>query len=348
MNVKISVCIPSFNRVDVLEDLLKSVLNQDYHSFEMVICEDKSPQRPEIRSVVHRYMAEHPGIIRYFENETNYGYDGNLRNVIEQAAGDYCLFMGNDDLMCPGALRAVDSALNKHANIGVVLRSYASFDASPENIRQVFRYFPEERFFPAGAATVTTFYRRSVVIPGMVIHRQAALKFSTDRFDGTLLYQLYLVANILLEKNGVFLPEILVLYRNGGIPDFGNSEKERGRFVPADQTPESSLLFMRGMLEIAAWVENERKVNIYKGIRRDIGNYSYPILAIQARRSSPIFLSYAAGVAKMGFWRFWRFHLYAFALLCLGPTRVERLIVLIKERYGYTPAIGSIYDGEVK
>lgn len=342
---KISVCIPAYNRAAVLPVLLDSILCQDFGDYEIVICEDRSPQRPAIAETVAAYAARHPARIRYFENERNLGYDGNLRRMVELGRGDYVLFMGNDDLMCPGALAKVAAAIDHHPSIGVVLRSYASFDDRPENINQEFRYFPQEQFFPAGADAIATVYRRSVVISGMVVHRASAARYATDRFDGFLLYQLHLVANILSEMNAVFLPDILVLYRNFGVPDFGNSEAERGKFVPKAHTPESSLHFMRGMLEIAAHAERTHHLAVYARILRDIGNYSYPVLAIQAGKPLPIFLGYYRALARMGFWRNKFFHFYFLSLVVLGPRRMAELIRWVKRRLGYTPAIGDVYRG---
>jgi abequosyltransferase len=345
MSSKISVCIPAYNRPELLSPLLESILSQDFADFEIVICEDKSPKRREISEVVAAYDKKRPGIIFYHENETNLGYDGNIRNLIEKASGDYCLFMGNDDLMCPEALAAVASVVARYDDIGVVLRTYASFDESPDNINQVFRYFPSETFFPAGPGTISAFYRRSVVISGMVVHRREAMKYSTERFDGTLLYQLYLVANILTKMNGVSVPQVLALYRNGGTPDFGNSEKEKGRFTPRAQTPESSLQFVKGMLEIARWIEETRRIKIYKPILKDIGNYSYPILSIQSKQPMAVFVNYAYRLAAMGFWKNGMFYWYFLALLVFGPARVDRIVQYIKRRIGHTPAIGNIHRG---
>lgn len=340
-----SVCIPAYNRAQLLPELLDSILDQDFDKFELVINEDDSPQRANIQAVVNQYSAKYPGRIRYFENEKNLGFDANLRSLVERSQGEYCLFMGNDDLMCAGALRTVADSLLRHQDVGVVVRSYASFDDRPDNINQTFKYFSQERFFPAGADTIGTVYRRSVVIPGMVIHRDAAQRFATTKFDGTLLYQIYLVANILVEMNAVFLPQIIVLYRNGGVPDFGNAEAERGKFVPADRTIASSLQFMQGMLDIAASVERNRNVLIYRRIVADIANYSYPILAIQASRPFLEFVGYWQGLAKMGFGRYPLFHTYFLALLVFGKPRVDRLIAAIKHSIGHTPNLGKLFRG---
>ena len=174
------------------------------------------------------------------------------------------------------------------------------------------------------------------------------MKYSTERFDGTLLYQLYLVANILTKMDGIFVPEILALYRNGGIPDFGNSEKEKGLFTPKVQTPESSLYFMRGMLEIARWIEVTQKIKIYKSILADIGNYCYPILSIQSKQPKYIFLKYTYKLAGMGLWKNKMFYIYFLTLLFFGSKRVDQIIRYIKRCVGHTPVIGGLYRGEVK
>jgi abequosyltransferase len=341
-DVRFSVCIPAYNRPEVLGMLLDSILTQDYSRYEILIGEDNSPRRNEIRGIVTTYQRKYPNTIIYFENDQNLGFDAHIRRLVQRSRGEYCFFMGNDDLMCPNALSIVSAALDRYRDIGVVMRSYASFDKDPARVNQIFRYFEKEKLFSPGAQTVVTFFRRSVVIPGVVIHRRAALKYSTDRFDGTLLYQIYLVANILVDMNGLFLPDIIVLYRNGGIPEFGNSPKELGKFVPKVRTPASSLQFMRGMLEIGRYTEDSRKLPVYKSILRDLGNYSYPILSVQSKQPFGVFLRYSFDLAKLGFWKNHMFYVYFLLLAVFGSRRVDAMIRRIKNMIGHTPVFGTI------
>jgi O-antigen biosynthesis alpha-1,2-rahmnosyltransferase len=345
MRPVISVCIPAYNRAEFLNELLSSVLAQDFDDFEIVVCEDASPQRAAIREIVNALPASARSRIRYSENKSNLGYDGNLRNVIATAAGEYCVLMGNDDLMCPGALRTIAAGLARYPNIGVILRTYASFDIDPASINQLFRYFDRERLFESGAATITTFFRRSVVLPGVVLHRASCLDYATDEFDGTLLYQLYLVGRILAHKRGLFLPEMLTLYRNGGVPDFGNSPAERGKFVPGVVTPDASLHFMASMLRIAHAVEERTALPVYRPIVRDLANYSYPFIAIQAQQPWHVFGRYCWKLGRLGFARYPLFHAYFLALVALGPRRMESWIRIVKKRLGHTPVIGGVYQG---
>jgi hypothetical protein len=249
--------------------------------------------------------------------------------------------MGNDDLMCSGALAGIADAIKRNAQCGVVVRSYASFEGSSDTYKQVFRYFPQEYVLRAGEQAIATAYRRSVVISGMVVHRDAAYEAATTQFDGTLLYQLYLVGIILAKKSVVFVPQIIALRRDGIPPDFGNSATERGKFVPHDQTPESSIHFMQGMLNIADYVASVTGLSVFSAIRSDLGHYSYPVLSIQAKRPLWVFLRYGLKLAGLGLWRYPLFHIYFIALLLIGPEKVDRVINHIKNKLGYTPRLGT-------
>jgi abequosyltransferase len=342
----LTVCIPAYNRASLLPPLLDSILNQNFNDFNILICEDGSPERAAIAALAQGFQQLYPERIQYEENTVNLGYDGNIRHLVECATGQYCVFMGNDDLMCAGALEAIAAAIQRQSDCGVVVRSYATFDVNPEQFNQVYRYFPDEHVLPSGAQAIFTAYRRSVVIPGMVINRDAALAVATDRFDGTLLYQLYLVGMILAKRSVIFVPQIIALRRDGTPPDFGNSVAEKGKFVPHDQTPASSLHFMQGMLSIAMHVENATQLNVFEAIRSDIGNYSYPILSIQSKRPLSVFMKYGVALAKLGLWRYPLFHLYFITLLVLGPYRSDSIIKMIKKRLGHTPRFGAAGMGK--
>lgn len=348
MSISFTVCIPAYNRKKELFPLLTSILEQKYPCYDVLICEDNSPERSEIRNTVDEYRRKYPHKkITYIENEKTLGFDGNIRKLVDMATGEYCFFMGNDDIMAEGALDYVAQSLSKYQNIGVVLRTFAAFDHEPSNIDQVFRYFKNERFFKAGnIGTIVTFFKRCVVIPGVTIHREEALKFRTEDLDGTLLYQIYLVANILMNKNGVFLPQIITYYRNGGVPEFGNSEKEKGKFSPKERTVESSICFMRGMLNIAKYVSEKNHVDIYNPILKDLSNYSYAFLVVQASKGRKVFIKYVHELMKLGFGKSIYFYLYSIAILIFGVKLLNKIIAFIKMSLGYTPKLGNLYSGE--
>jgi hypothetical protein len=324
---------------------LASIGSQAERGFEIVISDNASPARSEIASCVCAFGAQHPEWrIVYHENETNVGYDANLRQVIKSATGLYCMFMGDDDLMAPNALATLAAALKERPDIGVVLRAYSTFDAVGHHV--VHRYFPSRRLFPAGPKSTVALFRRSTVLSGITVRRESAAALDTAEFDGTLLYQLYLVGMIAAKEPSLVLPEVLALYRLGGTPDFGASVVESAH-TPGEQTPESCLDIIAAMLRIARRLDALTGHSVYRPALADIANYSYPYLSIQASRPVGVFLRYAVGLARLGLGSSPLFWIYLGGLLTLRRRRCDRLIDWIRIRRGTTPLLGRVSSGQL-
>ena len=166
-------------------------------------------------------------MIRYFENQENLGYDGNIRNLVQKSSGEFCFFMGNDDIMCEAALENTASVIRRHPNVGLVLKSYAWFDDTPDKVNQEIRWFTQETEISAGIPAIRFAFRRSGVISGYIVHRDSANEAATGKFDGTLYYQMHLTANVLIHKAAVCTPKVLILCR-GGEPRIWEQRQRRG------------------------------------------------------------------------------------------------------------------------
>jgi glycosyltransferase involved in cell wall biosynthesis len=337
---KFSICIPAYNRARHLAPLLDSILGQEYEDFEIVLCEDHSPERGAIAAITEEYRQRFPGKIRFYLNERNLGYDGNIRNLVGKAAGEFCFFMGNDDLMCETALRVVSEVLDRHENVGVVLRSYAWFDDTPDRLAAEVCYFPEERVFSPGPEAISVFFRRSGVISGYIVHSDSAREVATSRFDGSLLYQMHLTANVLVTRSAVFTPALLVLCRNSEPPDFGNSAPERAVYVPGRYTPQARLKMIAGALSIVRDLKETRGVDVVDVITRDFANYFYPYIRDQLNASGRELFSLYREFGKMGFSKHWLFHVYFALGYVLGARRLDACIKLGRKMLGHSPRFG--------
>lgn len=99
MDLLLSVCITSYNRVNELKRCIESINipNEYLHRTEVVISEDKSPQREEIKQMALGIAEKSDLKIRFNSNESNLGYDRNLKKLIDLANGKYIFFMSDDD-----------------------------------------------------------------------------------------------------------------------------------------------------------------------------------------------------------------------------------------------------------
>ena len=337
-----SVCIPAYNRARYLPELLDSILSQDFQDFEIVICEDLSAEREQIAAIVQRYQSRYSGRLRYFENEQNLGYDGNIRNLIQRASGHFCFFMGNDDIMCEGALENVASVIGNHPNAGVILKSYGLFSESLQKVTQEIRWFTEEKEFAAGVPAIRFAFRRSGVISGYIVHRDSANEAATDSFDGTLFYQLHLTASVLVNKTAVCTPKLLVLCREG-VPEFGNAEREKGKYVPGRYTPQARLNMVSGALSILRNLEQARGINVVEDVIHDYANYFFPYIKDQLYLPLRDYLALYRTYGRMGFSKHPLFHVYFLLGYLLGDKRFDALITTIRKRLGRSPRLGNVY-----
>lgn len=92
MTPLISICIPAYKRVRKLQRLLRSIAEQTYHNYEIVITDD-SPD-----DSVKRLVAQHVNMpIRYFHNTPALGTPANWNHGISLAAGEWIKLMHDDD-----------------------------------------------------------------------------------------------------------------------------------------------------------------------------------------------------------------------------------------------------------
>src|SRR5579864_6892264 len=104
---KLSICIPTYNRANLIGATLDSILAQITDECEIVISDNASTDNTE--EVVAAY-ASRCARIRYNRNGTNIGSDRNHDRAVQLSFGEYCWLMADDDVMKHGAIEAV---LNK-------------------------------------------------------------------------------------------------------------------------------------------------------------------------------------------------------------------------------------------
>jgi len=344
----LSVIVPTYGRWQHIGPLLDSVMAQEFHDWECVIAEDGSPNQEKIRQIAAEYSARTEGRVRFHANPETLGYDGNFRKLVELARGRFLFVMGDDDFVAPGAFEAVAGAIDRYPNMGAILRAFAVFVDTPDNIVQVNRYYAHECSFPAGPPAIVACFRRFVAMSGLVLDRDLAQACATDRWDGTLFYQQWLAGNILAQKDAVYLPDLLAYFRRGAPPVFGTAKAEQGMFTPGSQPPDTDLRMVGALMKIARAVEAERGVKISDAIERDFANYIYHTLAHQAHEPWPVFRKFYKDLGAQGFDKYPQYHAWFWAIALLGAPNVDRVIQFLRRTLGHTPNLTSFARAKAK
>jgi glycosyltransferase, family 2 len=332
-----SICIPSYNRPQELKNLLQSIDFSEPEIMEIVICEDKSPRREEIRKIVEEFKTTTRYKIIYVENKENLGYDGNLRALINNAQGNFIIFMGDDDTFIPNVLDNYALFLKERLEYGYILRSYRNVYKNGQI--EYFQYFSENKDFTPSADTYITLFDKSVFISGFTINRKFAKEFETTIFDGSLLYQLYLLAEVTQKYPSAYFHQPLTQATEGGTPFFGSSEAEKKLYTPGTITTQNSLNFMNWYLKIINYISDKHKNDTADRILLNMSKYSYPVLAIQRNKGRKQFNEYARELAKLGFNKSIYFYIYYWSLFLFGTRFNDTMIRTLKKIIGRRPKL---------
>jgi glycosyltransferase involved in cell wall biosynthesis len=335
----VSICILSYNRPETLLRLLKTIDTRRTDEIELVICEDFSPRQREIREVVNAFRAQQPYPVLYFENPKNLGYDGTLCELVRHANGTWLVFMGDDDEFVPGAFDEVLSFLDHHSELGYVMKShYLIYD---DQKKERFRYFRETKFFEPGIDAYIELFRKSVYIAGFVIRREYAAPYLTNRFDGTMLMQLYLLAEVVLRYPSAYFDEPFTQQYASHEHNVGDVmfDREKNKFVPRRPTLDISLNFLKSFSRITEYIDKTHQINSTALIKKDMSKYFYPSLAVHRDAGLRFFFNYVRELNKLGFNSSVYYYVYMFLLTVLGKRVCDWGIWHLKKMLGSTPRL---------
>ncbi|MEA5617440.1 glycosyltransferase [Cronbergia sp. UHCC 0137] len=213
--VKISICIPTFNRFQLLPEAIESVLKQSEEDFELIVCDDGSSDGTA------ELMANYTDTrIKYIRHPQNIGKSNNMRSGFDAASGDYFIKFDDDDRLLPDFLSQTAAILDQDHSIDFVgtdhwiidINNHRDLEKTKENSR---RWGREN--LSAGVVNnllEVVFVQQSFQIGATLFRRQTLQELGFMRAnwqnceDNDLFVRLALAG-----KRGYYLPELLMEYR---------------------------------------------------------------------------------------------------------------------------------------
>jgi glycosyltransferase involved in cell wall biosynthesis len=314
-----SVCVPSYNAASVIAATLQSLIRQTFTDWECLVVDDGSIDDTE--RIVRGFSDPR---IRFFKNEKNLGYPGNLQRCRDLAKGTYIYFLANDDILSPRALERTYEAFQLAPDIAVVTRPYYWFENDdPETaIRYTVPLDPnQDRIITANDDDETL--RAVFDVMGQV----TALAFRTDWFTEPVNPHVW-PAHIepflamLKRRRGVFMHDYLVAVR---------LEHSQARTVPKIYDP-SPLWTWVNMLDNVfpgdEW-KRQRRVgidNIARHVEGVVQLRKYSTLRCYVREAW-LYLKYRPlNALSLRYWFF------AIGCLITPPALLRRLVDLLMPR----------------
>ena len=144
--MKLSICIPTYNRAEFLPATLDSIAAQWGSDLEVTVSDNGSTD--ETKRIVDGFRGR-LGDIKWFRHETNLGADANYLKSVEIATGDYCWILGSDDPIAPGAVEMIRRAIHERSPAILLFnRMLCTRELAPVR---------EDRFIDIGGAKRATF-----------------------------------------------------------------------------------------------------------------------------------------------------------------------------------------------
>ena len=305
---RLSVCIPAYGRPEEYALLLKSIEEQTHFPHEILICEDGSPQREVLRDLTVQFasrMQAHGLAVSFVENPSNLGYDGNLRRLIELATGTHVFFIGNDDFILPDGIHTAQNYLAAN-QVLAASRSFARFDHDPRQPIGYSRQIAIDTLISKTSHPAGIVMRIGGFFGGLIFDRNWALQHSTQQYDGTLYYQIYLLLEAYCQGTIGYMATPTVAARADNAPLFGSAKSEKGHFIPGRYNAKARGRMWESILNIAGDVEKKNQVSLLASIRNELaGRMSFHLFEMFASRSAAEHRELKAELTRLGLFGHW-------------------------------------------
>lgn len=124
-----SIVVPLYKTpLPYLEDLIRSIQAQTYGKWELYLS-DGSGKESSLKEVLRNYARKEKRI-HIIENDCRLNISDNTNRALEQADGDYVVFVDHDDTLAPDALYECVKVLNREPDVEVI---YTDSDKLSEN-----------------------------------------------------------------------------------------------------------------------------------------------------------------------------------------------------------------------
>lgn len=125
MNPKITVAIPIYNAGEYLDYAIRSVLNQTFTDFELLLINDGSTDSS--LEIMNKYIDDNR--VQIINDGENKGLVYRLNQSIDLATGEYYARMDADDIMFPNRLEVQVEFLESNIDVDVIGASAISIDS---------------------------------------------------------------------------------------------------------------------------------------------------------------------------------------------------------------------------
>lgn len=118
---KISVCLLTYNHVEVIESTLQSILDQTITGYDVIVSDDCSTDGTWERILD---IANRDARVKAIRTPNNMGMPGNANYAVAQSDRPYIALLHHDDIYRRDLLEKWAAVLDRHSNVSFVFNPY--------------------------------------------------------------------------------------------------------------------------------------------------------------------------------------------------------------------------------
>ena len=138
-----------YNCEEYLEEAIRSILNQTYKDWELIMCDDGSSDRTYL--IAKKYEKLYPAKIRVLKNSSNKGLNYTLNRCLKEAKGNYIARMDGDDRCSVDRFEKEVAVLDNQKDISIVSSYLEYFDESGVWGICKYKEYPQKKDFLRGS-----------------------------------------------------------------------------------------------------------------------------------------------------------------------------------------------------
>lgn len=210
----LSLIVPCYNVQRFISETLTLLVAQMTPAHELIVVDDGSTDGTG--DAVRAIQAAHPALRIALVTQSNQGISEARNAGLRAACGEYIAFVDSDDHLLPGALAALEQAIERfHPDVIATAFRMWHPDA-PHKDRDVYMAYPPNRLITCQEEMLTPFFAdRHMYVWCKVCRREIYTQLEMPLFPPQRLFEDVAVVPRLLQrcKTMVYLPHVLLAYR---------------------------------------------------------------------------------------------------------------------------------------
>ena len=158
MNIKLSICVPTYNFGIFIGQTLDSLLPQVSAEVEVIVLDGGSTD--DTAEVVAARQHDYTQLTYHHQNFRG-GIDRDIEKVVSLAQGQYCWLFSADDIMLPGAIDKVLEAIKTNDDVYLCEHDLCNLEMGSIGEYPTFNNISHPRLFSLGDASQKKEYFRS-------------------------------------------------------------------------------------------------------------------------------------------------------------------------------------------